>query len=227
MFFNPISTLEINSPYASPLRSVPLIITAPMSLGSHLMIIPCSFSPKTTHLFLMPRPHPTRHTSFIIHAKHTKYSLYTCQSSHNHPQPKQITREGSNIQNTARSRPASRPGWGVSLRRDISLRRASPSPRREHKNKGVAITGSRLSEIPLAWASCLLAQKLSESPGRLFVQRSPCFISPRRDWLAWARLTGIATVLHCNSQVFRSNNTCKVFSYIKTTDLTMKSTNDA
>ncbi|QCE00260.1 hypothetical protein DEO72_LG7g1548 [Vigna unguiculata] len=40
-----------------------------------------------------------------------------------------------------------------------SLRRASPSPRREHKNKCVGNVGSRLSEIPLAWASCLLAQK--------------------------------------------------------------------
>ncbi|QCD82101.1 hypothetical protein DEO72_LG2g2434 [Vigna unguiculata] len=44
--------------------------------------------------------------------------------------------------------------------------------------------GSRLSEIPLAWASSLLAQKLSESPGRPFGQklrRAPCFISPRRE----------------------------------------------
>jgi len=52
-----------------------------------------------------------------------------------------------------------------------SLRRASPSPRREHKNKSRSNAGSRLSEIPLAWASCLLAQKLSESPGRPFVQK--------------------------------------------------------
>jgi len=52
-----------------------------------------------------------------------------------------------------------------------SLRRASPSPRREHKNKCVGNAGSRLSEIPLAWASCLLAQKLSEPPGRLFAQK--------------------------------------------------------
>jgi len=51
-----------------------------------------------------------------------------------------------------------------------SLRRASLSPRREHKNKCVGITGSRLSEIPLAWASCLLAQKMSEPPGRDFAQ---------------------------------------------------------
>ena len=57
-----------------------------------------------------------------------------------------------------------------------------PSPRREHKKIWcVGITGSRLSEIPLAWASGLLAQKVSESPGRDFVQEPPCFISPRRD----------------------------------------------
>ena len=102
-----------------------------------------------------------------------------------------------------------------------------PSPRREHKNWCVGITGSRLSEIPLAWASGLLAQKVSESPGRDLVQRSPCFISPRRDWLAWARFTGLATVLHCNSPVFSSNNTCKIFLYIQTTDPTIHSTNNA
>ncbi|QCD81300.1 hypothetical protein DEO72_LG2g1625 [Vigna unguiculata] len=34
-----------------------------------------------------------------------------------------------------------------------------PPPRRGHKNKCVGNAGSRLSEIPLAWASCLLAQK--------------------------------------------------------------------
>ncbi|QCD93365.1 hypothetical protein DEO72_LG5g1440 [Vigna unguiculata] len=53
-----------------------------------------------------------------------------------------------------------------------SLRRASPSPRREHKSKSMSNAGSRLSEIPLAWASCLLVQKLSESPGRPFVQKN-------------------------------------------------------
>ncbi|QCD97133.1 hypothetical protein DEO72_LG6g1843 [Vigna unguiculata] len=45
-----------------------------------------------------------------------------------------------------------------------------PSPRREHKGRSKSNAGSRLSEIPLAWASCLLAQKLSEPPGRLFAQ---------------------------------------------------------
>ncbi|QCD86239.1 hypothetical protein DEO72_LG3g760 [Vigna unguiculata] len=74
-----------------------------------------------------------------------------------------------------------------------------PSPRREHKNKGGGITGSRLSEIPLAWASGLLAQKVSESPGRDFVQ----------------------------SQENEPNHTCKPFLHIKTTDLTMQSTTNA
>ncbi|QCD79672.1 hypothetical protein DEO72_LG1g3319 [Vigna unguiculata] len=46
-----------------------------------------------------------------------------------------------------------------------SLRRASPSPRREHKNRSKNNAGSHLSEISLAWASCLLAQKLNEPPG--------------------------------------------------------------
>jgi len=54
-----------------------------------------------------------------------------------------------------------------------SLMRAPPSPRRGLKeDKGLGNAGSRLSEIPLAWASCLLAQKLSEPPGRLFAQKT-------------------------------------------------------
>ena len=151
------------------------------------------------------------------HAKHIFHTpLYTYPSSHNHTQSKQITRETSKVQCIAQSRPASRSGWGASLRRDMLAQASLPSPRREYKNTYVGITGSRLSEIPLAWASCLLAQKMSEPPRRDFAQRPPCFISPRRDWLAWARLTGVATVLHCISHENEANHTCKLFTRIKT-----------
>ncbi|QCE05613.1 hypothetical protein DEO72_LG9g617 [Vigna unguiculata] len=53
-------------------------------------------------------------------------------------------------------------------------RSGEPPPRLGEgaKNKGMGNTGSRLSEIPLAWASCLLAQKLSEPPGRRFAQKN-------------------------------------------------------
>ena len=66
--------------------------------------------------------------------------------------------------------------------------------------------GSRLGETPFAWARCSLAQKLSGSPGRPLVQtglgESP-FVSPRRDWLAWARLTGLATVSPATAMFFK------------------------
>jgi len=83
---------------------------------------------------------------------------------------------------------------------------------------------SRLGELParskverVAWATFR-----AKKPGR-----APCFISPRRDGLAWAKLTGLATVLHYNSHVFRPNNTCKVLSHLKTTYPTIQSTNNA
>ncbi|QCE07931.1 hypothetical protein DEO72_LG9g2953 [Vigna unguiculata] len=102
-------------------------------------------------------------------------------------------------------------------------RSGEPPPRLGESTKGKSRSnaGSRLSEIPLAWASCLLAQKSSESPGRPFVQklrRAPCFISPRRDGLAWARLTGLATVLHCNSHENQTKPAYEAFSYTKSKD---------
>ncbi|QCD98554.1 hypothetical protein DEO72_LG6g3276 [Vigna unguiculata] len=87
-----------------------------------------------------------------------------------------IARKNSHIQHnhaTKRHCLAQHPAQAEGSRsgETCSLRRASPSPRREHKSRSMSNAGSRLSEIPLAWASCLLAQKLRESPGRLFVQR--------------------------------------------------------
>jgi len=95
----------------------------------------------------------------------------------------------------ALSRPASRSGWRVSLRRaPIRLGEGS-------KHGAVAPAGSRLGETPLALARCLLAQKHSGSPRRPFVGKyigEPLLISPRRGKLAWASLTDFATVPHSN-----------------------------
>ena len=156
------------------------------------------------------------------HARNISHTpLYTRPSSHNHTQSKQIIRESSNVQNITQPRPASRPGWGV------SLRRASPSPRREHKLRCVGITGSRLSEIPPRLGelpACSKGERVAWARSRA---GPPCFISPRRDWLAWARLTGLATVLHWNSHVFRPKHTCKAFLCIQKTDPIIHSTNNA
>ncbi|QCE03618.1 hypothetical protein DEO72_LG8g1643 [Vigna unguiculata] len=62
----------------------------------------------------------------------------------------------------------------------------------------------------LTRARCSLAQKSSWSLGRPFAQKSwasSLFISPRRDWLAWARLTGLATVFLEQSHPPVHNNT--------------------
>jgi len=147
----------------------------------------------------MPITYPTRHTKFINHAKHTLYSIIYISLIIQSYSTK-TDRLGINRQpNTARSRPAPRSGWGV------SLRRVPPPPRRGHKNTSLDNAGSRLGETPLAWASCLLAQKSSWPPGRPFAQQlwaSSLFISPRRVWLAWARLTGLATVSPAAAKFF-------------------------
>jgi len=92
------------------------------------------------------------------HAKHILHApLHTCSSSYNHTQPTWITRETSNIQNTARSHPASRSGWGV------SLRRASPSPRRERQKLGHGQHGISLKRDP---------SRLGELPARSKIERA-------------------------------------------------------
>jgi len=86
----------------------------------------------------------------------------------------------------------------------------------EGSRKGAeALARSRLGETPLAWARCSLAQKSSWSPGRPFAQKSwasSLFISPRRDWLARARLTGLATVFLEQSYPLVQNNTSSQYT---------------
>jgi len=88
------------------------------------------------------------HAKSILHAP-----LYTDHSSYNHTQSKQIIQGPIDIQTQH------------SLAQQLAQAEGSrsgeppPPPRRGHKNKNVGNAGSRLGEIPLAWASCLLAQK--------------------------------------------------------------------
>jgi len=120
----------------------------------------------------MPISNPTRHTQFMNHTKHTSCSIiymsFIIQSFSakiDHSGTTDIQIQYGLAQHLAQAE-TSRSG------KTCSLRRASPSPRREHKSKSMRNAGSRLSEIPLAWASCLLAQKLGESPGRPSVQKT-------------------------------------------------------
>jgi len=137
------------------------------------MTTPCSLNFKPPiHLFLMPSLIPihssTIHESCQIYMSYSiiYMSIITQSYSAN------MVHSG-NIKQLRHSTVS--PSISLRLRgsrsgETCSLRRASPSPRREHKSRSMSNAGSRLSEIPLAWASCLLAQKLSESPGRLFSQ---------------------------------------------------------
>jgi len=146
----------------------------------------------------MPISYPIRHTQFMNYAKHTSCSIiyisliiqsYSTKTDHLGTNRHPIT---------ALSRPAPRSGWGVSLERDslararqsrssetVSLRRAPPLLRRGHKNRSMSNAGSRLGEIPLAWASCLLAQKPQWVPWATIHGEKglgePLLISPRRD----------------------------------------------
>jgi len=114
------------------------------------------------------------HAKNILHAP-----LYTDHSSYNHTQPKQIIQGPIDIQTQH------------SLAQHLAQAEGSrsseppPPPRRRHKNKSISNAGSRLSEIPLAWASCLLAQKSQRvvwatiRGGKGLGE--PLLISPRRD----------------------------------------------
>ena len=183
---------------------------------------------QTTHSFRMLSLIPT-HSSTIHESCQTYIScsiIYIYIITQSYPIKTDHTGT-SKVQNHSAASPSISPRLRGLAQAGCLAQASLPSPRREGKNKCVAITGSRLSEIPLAWASGLLAQKVSESPGRDLVQRSPCFISPRRDWLAWARLAGLATVLHWNSHENQPNHTCKALPHLQTTDPTVQTTNNS
>jgi len=116
----------------------------------------------------------------------------------NHTQAITNSPRAAKHSNHALSRLTPRSGWRVSLRRD-GLVQASPLRLGEgSKTKTGTNAGSRLGETPLAWARCSLAQKaelVAWATFRTKVLGESLLISPRRDWLAWARLTGLATVL--------------------------------
>jgi len=184
---------------------MPLIITAPMNLGSHVVLITCCLVPDhsfISHAKTIPNP------SYVVHNSCQTYKILFIYMSIITQSYSTKTDHSGKIKHPKHSTVS--PSISLRLRGLAQARHArsgEPPPRlgESAKKKGMGNTGSRLSEIPLAWASCLPAQKLSESPGRRFAQklrRAPCFISPRRDELAWARLTGLATVLRCTTMFF-------------------------
>jgi len=71
----------------------------------------------------------------------------------------------------------------TSLRLRGLAQASPPPPRRGLKQERESSTGSRLGEVPLAWASCVLAQNTLWSPERPLAQKAlgePLHISPGR-----------------------------------------------
>ena len=147
----------------------------------------------------MPSTHNTPlYTCFSSYNSHPTQ----CQSSKNNKHPKQRTASlnpSLRLRGLAQARrarsgepPPLSPGRGF----DGALRKHHGiSLKRDPSRLGEVFPRSRVQAGRLGDLSC-------NSPGR-----APCFISPRRDWLAWARFTGLATVLHCNSHVYQINQT--------------------
>jgi len=117
------------------------------------LIITTSFS---SHAKSIPYPSSTIHEScqayIIFHYIHVSHHNVHSQTNTNHPRTYKHP-------NSTLPRPTLRSGWRVSLRRD-ELAQASPlrlgEGSKEHPETNA---GSRLGETPLAWATCLLAQK--------------------------------------------------------------------
>jgi len=162
----------------------------------------------------MPISYPTRYTQFMNHAKHTSCSIIYMPLIIESYSTK-IDHLGTNKHPiTALSRPAPRSGWGVSLRRG-SLAQASPlsaQARARNKETGTT-TGSRLGEIPLAWASGSLAQKVEQVACATYREKrvgEPSSDLLRRARLAWARLTVLALMylqqMHHSKPTNRAKN---------------------
>ena len=126
----------------------------------------------TTHSFHMPISYPTRHNHFMNHAKHTSCSIiYTYITHHTII----LNQDKSFRDKQTASHCAVSPNTSLRLRGLAQARQSrsgeSPSAQARAQNQETGTTaGSRLGEIPLAWASGSLAQKLSKSPGRLIAK---------------------------------------------------------
>jgi len=71
----------------------------------------------------------------------------------------------------------------------------------------------------LAWARHGVAQNVDWSPRRVLVAVSTLLLSPRRDELAWARITDLTTVLRMQGRkttLPTSKSTCNSVSFDKT-----------
>ena len=124
---------------------------------------------------------------------HTSFSSYNSYSTNiNHPRI-------SKHPNRVLSRPTPRSGWRVTLRRDVLAQASPPSPRRgleeacrEHHGISLRRDPSRLGEV--FTRSKIWAGRLGDL-SRIWDLGESLLISPRRDWLAWARFAGFAAVL--------------------------------
>jgi len=150
-----------------------------MNLGPHLILNTCPFSSKPLiHFICQYHTQPVIRNSWIM-PNIPHIPLYTYHSSYNHTQPKQIIQEQTDIQ------------LQHCLAQHLAQAEGSrsseppPPPRRGRKNKSMSNAGSRLSEIPLAWASCLLAQKSQRVAWATIRGEKglgePLLISPRQD----------------------------------------------
>jgi len=189
----------------------------PNELGPRLILIPSSFSPKPLIYFTCDVSYQTRHTKFIIHVKHAPHSIiYMFLIIQFTPKPITIIQTAHCLAQSLAQAGESRSG------ETCSLRRASPSPRRGFDGALMELHGISLRRDPSRLGEVFPRSKLRA--GRLGdlscnnPRRAPCFISPRRDGLAWARLTGLATVLHCSSHGYRTKQAYKASSHTKSTD---------
>jgi len=202
-------------------QAIPTPYSRTQNMELHLISLPCHIdtNPFMSHVEFIPNSSFTIHEScqayIILHYIHVSHHNIHSQTNTNHPR----TNKRPNI---APPRPTPRSGWRVSLSRDVLAQASPPSPRRGLEKGAGAHAGSRLGETPLAWARYSLAQKVELVAWATFrakmVLGESMFISPRQDWLAWARVTGLATVLLQQSYPSIQNNIPNAFQVLRTSN---------
>ena len=187
-----------------------------MLIGFQFITFSCHFNNDPLTQFTCQFSYQTHHLSFMNHATYTSYSIiYMSLIIHSYP-TKTNHPEINKHPITALSRPAPHSGETVSLRRVPFTQARLKKAHRNQRGISLRRDPSRLGEI------LARSKIMSGSPGRpLAIQglSESLFISPRRDWLAWARLAGLATV-------FLRQSLVPAPQYVHTTDIHIQDQHD-
>jgi len=184
-------------------KSIPTRHTPSMNIEFQLMSLPCHFHNQPFHVHYMPRIIQVRHSQ-LIHPLTHAYSIPSCH----------YIIIQSNTSQTSKNRENAKPERTLAqlfaqAKGSRSSERVSRSGESStHRNSGLCAFSLRRDSPRLS--ETLARSKLSWSPERPLAWKGlgeSLLISPRRDRLAWAILSDLATIFLQQPPIPKPNQT--------------------